>query len=60
MEEELAKVVDRVGDEGGDAEVISADLSLAEVEIGEVDACEKEERILVVGGKLLFGLDSSV
>jgi hypothetical protein len=60
VKEKLAKVVDGVGDEGGDAEVVGAGLALAEVEVGEVDAGEEEERILVVGGELVLGLESSV
>ena len=43
MEQELAEVVDGVGDEGGDAEVIGAGLSLTKVKIGEIDAGKEEE-----------------
>jgi hypothetical protein len=60
VEEQLAEVVDGVGDEGGDAEVVGAGLALAEVEVGEVDAGEEEERVLVVGGELVLGLYSSI
>jgi len=60
VEKELAEVVDGVGDESGNAEVIGTSLAFAKVKIGEVDAGEEEERILVVCRKLVLGLDSLV
>ena len=56
MEEKLAKVVDGVGNEGGDAEVVGTRLALAELELGHVDTGEIEESILVVCGELVLGL----
>ena len=48
VEEELAEVVDAVGDEGRDAEVVGSGLPLALVEVGELYAGEVEERVFVV------------
>ena len=56
MQEELAEVVDRVGDESCHAEVVGALGALARAEIFDVDAGQVEEGVLVVGGEFLLGL----
>ena len=56
VQEELAEVVDAVGDEGGDAEVVGAGLGVRRGEGGEVDAGEVEEGVFVVGAEVERGL----
>ena len=56
MEEEFAEVVDGVGDEGGDAEVVGAGLGVGGGEGGDVDAGEVEEGVFVVGPVVFVGL----
>lgn len=56
MEKKLAEIVDRVGDKGGDTEVICSRLALTEVEIREVNTGEIEERILVIGSEFVLRL----
>ena len=56
VQEELAEVVDGVGDEGGDAEVVGAGVGLGGGELCDVDAGEVEEGVAVVGGEVLLGL----
>jgi hypothetical protein len=56
VEEEFAEVVDGVGDEGGDAEVVGAGLAVAEFEGADVDAGEVEEGVFVVGGEFVLRL----
>lgn len=56
MQQELAEVVDRVGDEGGNAEVVGAGDTFALRELFEVDAGQVEEGIFVEGGEFLLGL----
>lgn len=60
VEEELAEVVDGVGDEGCDAEVVGAALGFFRGEGGEVDAGEVEEGVAVVGGEVMFCLGKTV
>jgi len=60
VQQQLAEVVDAVGDEGGDGEVVGARLAVRGGEAGEVDAGEVEERVFVVRGELVFGLERSV
>ena len=56
VEEKLAKVVDGVGDEGGNAEVVGTRLAFTELELGNVDTGKIEEGVLVVCGELVFSL----
>lgn len=56
VQEELAEVVDGVGDEGGDAEVVGAGDALGFGEVLEVDAGQVEEGVFVKGGEFLLGL----
>ena len=56
MEEELAEVVDAVGDESRDAEVVGAGLGVLFGEGGEVDAGEVEEGVFIVGAEVEGGL----
>lgn len=56
VEEELAKVVDGIGDEGGDAEIVGTRLALAQLEFGDVDTGEVQEGVFIICGKLVFGL----
>lgn len=56
VQQELAEVVDRVGDEGGNAEVVGAGDTFALRELFEVDAGQVEEGIFVEGGEFLLGL----
>ena len=56
MEEEFTEVVDGVGDEGGNAEVVGAGLGVGGGEGGDVDAGEVEEGVFVVGAVVFVGL----
>ena len=56
MEQELAEVVDGVGDEGCDAEVVGARLSVSGCESGEINACEVKEGVFVVSAEILVCL----
>lgn len=51
VEEEFAEVVNAVGDEGGDGEIVGAGDSLFFGERSFLDAGEVEKSILVVGGE---------
>lgn len=57
VEQELAEIVDGIGDEGGDAEIVGARLGVFEGERFEVDAGEVEESVFVVGAEVGFGLE---
>lgn len=59
VEEELAEVVDGVGDEGRDAEVVGAVLAVFEGERSDVDAGEVEEGVFVVCSEFGFGLEAN-
>ena len=56
MEEELAEVVDGVGDEGCDAEIVCTRLGVIRGEDVQINACEVEESVLVVGAEIFVGL----
>lgn len=56
VQEELAKVVDGLAEQGGDGEVVGAFLLLGGAEVGDVDAGEVEEGVFVVGGEFEFCL----
>lgn len=58
VEEELAEVVNRVRDEGCDAEVVRAGLGVGGCEGGEVDAGEVEEGVAVVSGEVVLCLSN--
>ena len=60
MQQELAEVVDRVGDEGRDGEVVGARLALFGREVRHFDAGEVEEGVTVVVCELSFCLGRSV
>ena len=60
VQEQFAEVVDRVGDEGGDAEVVGARPGFRGRERFEVDAGEVEERVAVVGGEVVLDLGFGV
>lgn len=59
VEKELSKVVDGVGDEGSDAEVVGTRLALAELELADVDTREIEEGVFVICRELVLGLQKS-
>lgn len=59
VEEELAEVVDGVGDEGCDAEVVGAVLAVFEGEGFDVDTGEVEEGVFVVCSEFGFGLETN-
>lgn len=56
VKEKFTKVVDGVGNESSDREVVSDALAVFEGERFELDACEVEEGGTVVGGKFMLGL----
>ena len=56
VQQEFAEVVDRVGDEGGDAEVVGARARFRAREGFEIDAGEVEEGVAVVGGEVVLDL----
>jgi len=56
VQQQLTEVVDRVGDQGGDAEVVGAGLGFGGGEGVEVDAGEVEEGVLVVSAVVAGGL----
>lgn len=56
VQQQLAEVVNRVGDQGGDAEVVGAGLGFGGGEGVKVDAGEVEEGVLVVGAVVARGL----
>lgn len=56
VEEELAKVVDGLAEEGSDGEVVGTFLLLFGGEIRDVHAGEVKESILVIGCELQFSL----
>lgn len=55
VQQQLSKVVDGVGDEGGDAEVVGAGLAVAEFQVVEVNAGKEQQGVLVVCGELVLG-----
>ena len=56
VQQELAEVVDGVGDQGRDAEVVGAGLEIGGGEGGEVDTGEVEEGVMIIGGEVVFCL----
>lgn len=60
VEEELAEVVDGVGDEGCDGEIVGARARFVGGEGFRVDAGEVEEGVFVEGGEFEFGLWSTL
>lgn len=57
MQEKLAEIVDGVGDQSGDAEVIGARDALGFGEVFEVDAGQVQESVFVERGEFLFSLE---
>ena len=57
VQKQLAKVVDGIGDEGGDAEVVGARDALAFWKFFEVDAGQVQEGVFVEGSEFLFSLE---
>ncbi|KAJ5082902.1 hypothetical protein N7532_011945 [Penicillium argentinense] len=57
VQEELAKVVDGVGDQRSDTEVVGAREALVFGEVFEVDAGQVQEGVFVERGKFLFSLE---
>lgn len=57
VEEKLAEVVDGVGDQRGDAEVVGALGALFFLEVLEVDTGQVQEGVFVERGEFLLGLD---
>lgn len=57
MQEKLSEVVDGVGDQSGDAEVIGAGDALRFREIFEVDTGQVEKGIFVERGEFLLSLE---
>ena len=53
---DFTKVVNRVAEEGGYAEIVSAQHTLFGVHVREVDAGEVEQRVLVVWRVFAFAL----
>lgn len=56
VQQELTEVVDRVGDESGNAEAVGAGDTFALGEPFEVDTGQVEEGVFVEGGEFLLGL----
>ena len=56
VEEQLAEVVDGVGDEGCDRKVVRSALTSGGAEVVELDTCEVEEGGAVVVGELVLAL----
>ena len=56
VEEQLAEVVDGVGDEGCDRKVVRSALTSGGAEVIELDTCEVEKRGAVVVGELVLAL----
>jgi hypothetical protein len=56
VEEKFTEVVDGVGDQGSDREVVCDTLAVFKGKRFEVDTCEIEEGSTVVGGELVLGL----
>lgn len=57
VQQQLAEVVDRVGDQGGNAEVVGAGDTFALWELLEVDAGQVQQGVFVEGGEFLLGLE---
>lgn len=57
VEEKLAEVVDGVGDQRGDTEVVGTLGALVFLEVLEVDAGQVQEGVFVERGEFLLGLD---
>lgn len=60
VQQQLAEVVDRVGHERRDGEVVGAGLPLGGREVVEGDAGEVEEGVFVVRGEFVLGLRAGV
>lgn len=56
MEEELAEVIDGVGEQSGEREVVGALSGFFGREGFGIDAGEVEERVLIEGGEFELGL----
>jgi hypothetical protein len=57
VQEKFAEVVDRIGDECSNGEVVGARLAFFGCKIIDGNACKVEEGIFVIGGEFLFGLE---